>query len=193
MPAGTVALYHRLVVVAAVAAPLLVPATGASAACRIAIGGDGQSVTVALHGSVGQRLQVSWGDGTWSETMRPLTADRGRAFLRHLYEGAGKYPLSVQSPGVGGCALDLVLDVPYPGGADPESRALLPASSAPASSDDVDEDGTMAALGDDETASMGETRSTPTAVGDAAPTAVGDGGTLGSLVRHLLSRLFGGR
>lgn len=114
----------------------LAAAEPAAAACQFATGGNGLAVTVAVRAEGGQRLSVDWGDGTTTATARSITPNRARLHVRHVYAAAGQYQIVMRtSGGATTCQVGLLASVPYDGGDDADSRALLPPADAPASSD----------------------------------------------------------
>ena len=130
--------FANLALVGAIVLPLTLGAHPVLAAdCRIAVGGDDLTLTVALRGAPGHALDVDWGDGQTSTLQRRVTGTRARAFVRHRYSTEGRYPLRVRATGAseGDCELAISVRIPYPDPDDDDTRAILPPRNASQSSD----------------------------------------------------------
>jgi hypothetical protein len=132
-----VSVTRRLSFLLALLLGLLPSAAAAIPVCKFATGGRDLTLSIALQGSPGLRLSVDWGDGTSSSTTRRLVQSRGRAYLSHTYAAPGQYAVTIDAADAdgAGCRMQISPEVPYEGGDDPDSRALLPSAGAPTSSD----------------------------------------------------------
>jgi hypothetical protein len=160
--------------------------------CRFATGGRDLTLSIAMSGTPGLTLTVDWGDGEVSSTARPSTQTRGRAFLSHTYAAAGQYPVQIEIADAtgGGCKMQINPEVPYDGGDDPESRAMLPGPRDPPSSDSLPDFALGAALAEADPPPRGPSRSDENR---GRPEEPADSGGIGGLIRSLLGRLLGSR